>query len=112
VSRCLRPVPLSLSEKGVCSGQRRAAFSLLLLAGWEDPLASETNRAWVRALWERTRPLSSAGVYVNYLGIEGVERVRAAYGTNYDRLVAVKQQYDPDNLFRLNQNIPPAAVAS
>ena len=62
----------------------------------------------MRELWERTRPLSSAGVYVNYLGTEGDERVRDAYGANYTRLVAMKQKYDPHNLFRLNQNIRPA----
>jgi FAD/FMN-containing dehydrogenase len=50
---------------------------------------------------------ASGGVYVNYLGEEGPDRVQAAYGGNYDRLVALKTQYDPTNLFRVNQNIPP-----
>jgi FAD/FMN-containing dehydrogenase len=90
---------------------RHAAFSLLLLGRWDDPMANEANIAWVRELWQRTQPLSSAGVYVNYLGTEGDERIRAAYGANYDRLVAVKQRYDPHNVFRLNQNIPPVAVS-
>jgi FAD/FMN-containing dehydrogenase len=50
-----------------------------------------------------------AGAYVNFLGLEGVERIRAAYpGATWDRLRRVKRQYDPENLFRLNQNIPPA----
>ena len=65
----------------------------------------------MRELWERTRPLASAGVYVNYLGSEGDERIRDAYGVNYARLAAVKQRYDPHNFFRLNQNIRPGAVA-
>jgi FAD/FMN-containing dehydrogenase len=86
---------------------RGAAFSLLLLGGWYDPSASEANVAWVRELWERTQPLSSAGVYVNYLGTEGDERIRDAYGVNYARLVDVKRTYDPRNVFRLNQNIRP-----
>jgi FAD/FMN-containing dehydrogenase len=90
---------------------RRAAFSLLLLGRWDDPMASEANVAWIRELWERTRPLSSAGVYVNYLGTEGDERIREAYGTNYDRLAAVKRKYDPHNFFRLNQNIHPGGLA-
>jgi FAD/FMN-containing dehydrogenase len=54
------------------------------------------------------QPFSNQGVYVNSLGMEGEERVRAAYGPNYARLAAVKQKYDPANLFHLNQNIPPA----
>jgi FAD/FMN-containing dehydrogenase len=90
---------------------RGAAFSLLLLGGWDDPSASEANIAWVRELWERTRPLASPGVYVNYLGTEGDERIHDAYGVNYARLVEIKQKYDPDNIFRLNQNIRPGTVA-
>ena len=54
------------------------------------------------------QPFASGGVYVNYLGAEGADRVRAAYGAKYDRLVALKQKYDPTNLFRTNQNIRPA----
>ena len=53
------------------------------------------------------RPFASGGVYVNYLGPEGADRVRAAYGSKYDKLVAVKTKYDPTNLFRTNQNIRP-----
>jgi hypothetical protein len=56
------------------------------------------------------RPFSTGGVYVNNLGDEGEERVRAAYGGNYERLVALKTKYDPANLFRLNQNIKPTAA--
>ena len=53
------------------------------------------------------RPFSTGGVYVNNLGDEGEERVRDAYGDNYQRLAAVKKKYDPANFFRLNQNIRP-----
>jgi len=53
------------------------------------------------------QPFCSGGVYVNYLGNEGEARVKAAYGTNYERLVMLKNTYDPMNLFRLNQNIKP-----
>ena len=84
-------------------------YSFLILAGWEDPCESEANVAWARDLWERVRPMA-AGVYVNYLGTEGEQRVREAYGPNQDRLIQIKGRYDPDNFFRMNQNIrPPAA---
>jgi FAD/FMN-containing dehydrogenase len=53
--------------------------------------------------------VGSSGVYVNFLGHEGEESVRAAYGVNYERLVALKNKYDPTNLFHLNQNIPPVS---
>jgi FAD/FMN-containing dehydrogenase len=53
--------------------------------------------------------VASGGVYVNNLGDEGDERVRAAYGDNYPRLAALKRKYDPTNIFRLNQNVPPTA---
>ena len=54
------------------------------------------------------RPFVSGGVYVNYLSQEGAERVREAYGPNYERLVALKNKYDPENFFRFNQNIQPS----
>ncbi|WP_202301754.1 BBE domain-containing protein [Mesorhizobium sp. 131-2-1] len=69
---------------------------------------------WVRGLWDAMAPYSSGGVYVNYLGAaadEGPDRVAAAYGPEkYARLAALKNKYDPANLFRLNQNIWPQAV--
>jgi hypothetical protein len=64
--------------------------------------------AWVRQVADGCRPFLEEGAYVNYLGgDEGEARVRAAYGVNYDRLVAVKNKYDPTNRFRWNQNIRP-----
>jgi FAD/FMN-containing dehydrogenase len=89
---------------------RSAAYSFLILAGWEDPSESEANVAWARDLWEQVRPMAAAGVYVNYLGGEGEQRVREAYGPNLDRLAEIKSRYDPDNFFRMNQNIQPSAV--
>ena len=88
---------------------RNAAYSLLILSGWDDPEQSDANVAWSREVWERTRPLSSSEVYVNYLGSEGDQRVRDAYGVNHARLTDVKRKYDPENFFRLNQNIEPAS---
>ena len=99
-----------VGETETAFSHRRAAFSLLLLGGWEDPANNDANTAWVRDLWEQTQPFATEGVYVNYLGSEGDDRVRAAYGPNYARLVAAKQRYDPHNVFRLNQNIAPEPV--
>ena len=58
-------------------------------------------------LLESARAIARSGVYVNFLGQEGERRVQAAYGVNYERLVALKNTYDPSNFFRLNQNIKP-----
>jgi FAD/FMN-containing dehydrogenase len=62
---------------------------------------------WARSTFGKLAPLADDGVYVNNLGVEGADRVKAAYGANYDRLLALKTAYDPTNFFRLNQNIRP-----
>jgi FAD/FMN-containing dehydrogenase len=86
---------------------RYAFWDVPILAQWADAADSDTNIAWARETFRRLEPLAEEGVYVNNLGTEGVERVKAAYGANYERLVAVKRVYDPTNFFRLNQNITP-----
>jgi FAD/FMN-containing dehydrogenase len=63
--------------------------------------------AWAKSYWDAVHPHSAGGAYVNFMMEEGDERVRASYRGNYDRLVQVKRKYDPDNLFRVNQNIRP-----
>ncbi|HVI87350.1 MAG TPA: FAD-binding oxidoreductase [Dongiaceae bacterium] len=86
---------------------RDAAFDCFPLAIWDDPRDDAKQAAWARDVWRAVRPFSTGGVYANNLGDEGDDRVRDAYGVNYARLVALKNKYDPDNLFRLNQNIRP-----
>jgi FAD/FMN-containing dehydrogenase len=92
---------------------RNARYNLLVIGMWSDPAAMAANVKWVRDLWDAMEPYSSGGVYVNYLGQEadeGAERIKSAYGPEkYARLVALKDKYDPANLFRLNQNIRPTA---
>ena len=85
---------------------RDLRYAMIITAAWTDPVESEHNIRWTRELFQVLQPHTS-GVYVNDLGEEGEERVRNAYGENYDRLVALKNQYDPKNFFRLNQNIKP-----
>lgn len=77
-------------------------------AMYERPDEAATHQAWVSGLAGVLRQ-SDTGAYVNFLGDEGASRVRDAYpGTTFDRLSEIKSRYDPTNLFRLNQNIPPA----
>ena len=71
----------------------------------------DQEREWVRNFWSALEPYHTS-VYVNFLMEEGEERIRQAYGARkYDRLKTLKRRYDPDNLFRLNQNIEPSATA-
>jgi len=87
---------------------RYALHALNINAVWSDALESDQHIRWTRDFWEAIHPVSHGGVYVNFLGNEGEERVRAARGSaKYARLVALKNQYDPTNLFCLNQNIKP-----
>lgn len=89
---------------------RQAPFLVNINAMWTDRAESEAQIAWARDFWAAMRPFSAGGVYVNFLSGEGEERVRAAYGEEtYTRLAALKRAYDPDNVFRLNQNITPAS---
>ena len=78
-----------------------------MIALWDEGEAN-THIGWARTFWTAVEPFAASGVYVNYLGNEGEERIRASYGANYSRLVTLKNTYDPTNLFRMNQNIKPA----
>lgn len=86
---------------------REAQYDFIPVSIWTDPGESEKQRNWVRNLWEEMVPFSTGGEYVNNLGDEGEDRIRAAYGDNYQRLVGLKNKYDPTNFFRLNANIKP-----
>lgn len=86
---------------------RDLQWDVNILGNWTDPAENDRNIRWVRACHDAIAPHLAHGVYVNDLGDEGGQRVRDAYGANYARLVALKNRYDPTNLFRLNQNIEP-----
>ena len=86
---------------------RSAGFTYNIGACTETSEGFEEEREWVRDFWAALRPWHQ-GVYVNFLGDEGADRVRQSYGSaKYDRLQSLKRKYDPDNFFRLNQNIAP-----
>ena len=99
-----------VGEDETATGFRDAPFVLNINTRWADAAESERHITHTRELYDAFLPSSAGGVYVNFLGDEGEERVRAAYGdARYARLQELKRRYDPDNVFRLNQNIPPAA---
>jgi FAD/FMN-containing dehydrogenase len=104
--------PLSVLAVYQLGGAARlgdAAFCVNAAATWTEPTESQRHISWARGLWAAMEPYSTAGAYVNFLGEESRERTRSAYRESYDRLAALKKMYDPDNFFRLNQNIEPAA---
>lgn len=88
-------------------GDRSAPFIMNLLANWADPSADARNISWVRGLFNKLRPAMKPGVYVNFMSGDEQGRVPEAYHERWDRMVAVKTRYDPDNFFRLNQNVVP-----
>ncbi len=90
-------------------GDRSALYSLIITSEWIDPAETERNVQWTRDFWEAMQPFTRDAVYVNYMDIrDEADRIKAAYGAEkYERLVALKNKYDPTNLFRLNKNIKP-----
>jgi FAD/FMN-containing dehydrogenase len=89
-------------------GLRRVSYSINIMPAWSDPALAEKCISWARALSAQLEPFGASDSYVNYLADEGAAAVRASYGVNYQRLSQLKKKYDPDNLFRSNQNIAPA----
>jgi FAD/FMN-containing dehydrogenase len=88
---------------------RHDQWDCLMLAQWEDAAADEKNIRWARELHAAMASHLERAVYVNDLGADEADRVRAAYGANYERLLAIKTKYDPGNFFRANQNVVMAA---
>jgi FAD/FMN-containing dehydrogenase len=92
-------------------GARDARWSMVIAAIDSDPQKAEALKRWGRGYWDAVHRFNPGGAYVNFMmDDEGDARVQASYGENYARLAAVKKQYDPTNLFRVNQNIKPAAA--
>jgi FAD/FMN-containing dehydrogenase len=96
-----------VSEDSTAMGWRSAKWALHILGSWEDPADDEKNIAWVRNIDAAMKPWAQEAAYLNYLMDEGEERIKASFGAHYDRMVALKNKYDPANFFRLNQNIKP-----
>jgi FAD/FMN-containing dehydrogenase len=100
----------SVGETETAYGGRDAQFLVTAEANWSDPAQNDEAIAWAREVWDAMERYSTGGVYLNFpgLGEEKEALARAGYGANYDRLAELKAKYDPDNLFRMNINIPPS----
>jgi len=90
--------------------QRDADYNLVIVSRWADPAQADANVRWARETSDAAKPFTTGRVYVNYIGAgEAPDRVRAAFGADkFDRLSRIKRKYDPTNVFRANQNIPPS----
>ncbi len=87
---------------------REALFAEVIVGVDADPANNDKMIDWCKNYWEALHPYSAGGAYVNFMMDEGQERVQASYRDNYPRLAAIKKKYDPENFFRVNQNILPA----
>ena len=87
--------------------QRDAEYVVNVHGRWETAAEDDGGVRWSRDFYNDAKPYATGGVYVNFMTAEETDRVRAAYGGNWERLAAIKRRYDPDNLFHMNQNIPP-----
>jgi FAD/FMN-containing dehydrogenase len=98
-----------VSKNDTAWNYRDATWAQVMVGVDPDPANNDKIIAWTKSYYDALHPYSAGGAYVNFLmGDEGAGRVKATYGDNYERLVAIKDKYDPDNLFRVNQNIKPS----
>ena len=89
---------------------RDARWSMVIASISDQPSQADDLKKWGRGYWEAVHPYNLGGAYVNFMSDDEADgRVQASYGPNYQRLATVKKKYDPTNLFRVNQNIRPAA---
>jgi hypothetical protein len=101
-----------VDAKETAFGDRSAPFIVNLLANWAEASEDEAHISWVRGLFKKLRPAMKPGVYVNFMSSDEQERVPEAYQERWERMVAVKSHYDPNNFFRLNQNVLPQKSSS
>ncbi len=101
-----------IDAKETAFGDRSAPFIMNLLANWSEESADVDNISWIRGIFNKLRPAMKPGVYINFMSGDEQDRVPEAYQERWDRMVAVKTHYDPNNFFRLNQNVPPRKLRS
>lgn len=96
-----------VDKKDTAWSYRDATWAMVIVGIDPDPANKEKITAWTKQYWEALHPYSAGGAYVNFMMEEGEDRIKSTYGDNYERLVTIKNKYDPSNLFRVNQNIKP-----
>jgi FAD/FMN-containing dehydrogenase len=94
-------------KKDTAWNYRDAVWAEVIIGVDPDPANKELISDWAMQYWKTLHPYSAGGAYVNFMMEEGENRVKASYGENYERLATIKKNYDPENLFRVNQNIKP-----
>ena len=99
--------PNRIAADAMAYGHRDARFVLNVHGRWDEAADDKKCIGWAREFFKATAPYASAGAYVNFMTAEEGDRVAAAYGSNYERLVEIKRRYDPENVFHFNQNIKP-----
>ena len=98
-----------VGEHETAFAYRGSRWAQVIVGVDPEPRNADAIRSWTVDYWDALRPYSASGAYVNFMmADEGQERVRSTYRDNYERLARIKGEYDPDNLFRVNQNILPA----
>ena len=111
-STCLLVIPwggaVARASDASCMPNRDAAWVVHPYGLWEERARDDEHIAWGRASHDLFAAWSTGGTYLNFIGDEGADRVRAGFGTAYEQLSRVKAEWDPDNVFRGNQNITPA----
>jgi hypothetical protein len=97
-----------VAPEATAFGTRRAQWDISAIAQWIDQADTDSHVRWARGLWDAVEPLTAGHAYINHIaGDDRPDRIRSSYGSNYERLVALKNAYDPQNLFRLNANVKP-----
>ena len=110
----LYPISGAVSKVGTSDtpwAHRDAKYAEVIVGVDSNPASAEKITDWCKDYWEALHPYSSGGAYLNFMmseGEDGQERVKSSYGVNYERLTSIKKKYDPNNFFRVNQNIKPA----
>jgi len=102
-------VPQRVGRNDTAYSFREALFAEVIVGVDPDPANVDKITTWCKGYWEALHPYSAGGAYVNFMMEEGQERVQATYRENYERLARIKNEYDPTNFFRVNQNIKPSA---
>jgi len=100
-----------VNNKDTTWNYRNATWAMVIVGVDPDPINKEKITIWTKNYWEALHPYSMGGAYINFMMDEGEDRVKATYGENFKRLVLLKNKYDPNNLFRVNQNIKPTLKA-